>query len=88
MMAPPSWLGAVSLALLVTFATSQECAAGEQRNGDKVLVVDSFNDSGMVWKRLSMNESEPFWYNTVTGLSVWDDPREKAAFGTSFQFTG
>jgi hypothetical protein len=44
-----------------------------------MVVVDSFNDSGIVWKRLSMNDSL-FWYNTQTGESVWNDPRTKAPF--------
>ena len=47
----------------------------------QMRVVDSFNDSGLVWKRLSMNESDPFWYNTQTGESTWDDPRSKTAYG-------
>lgn len=63
-------LRAVYVLLLFTTAVS-----GQMR------VVDSFNDSGLVWKRLSMNESDPFWYNTQTGESTWDDPRSKTAFG-------
>lgn len=62
----------VLLTLMSTFVSGQ------------VQVMDSFNDSGIVWKRLSMNESQPFWYNTHTGDSVWHDPRGNSAFGAPF----
>ena len=71
--------------LLGTAATAAHLASTPA--AAQVQVMDSFNDSGMVWKRLSMNESDPFWYNTQTGESIWNDPREKAAFGAPSRVT-
>lgn len=67
----PYWMAAFVVVHITNFADGQ------------VQVVDSFNDSGLVWKRISVNESEPFWYNTQTGESLWEDPRAKTAFSTS-----
>jgi hypothetical protein len=44
-------------------------------------ILGSFNISGIVWQQVRTNGSTPYFYNTVTGISTWADPRRAADEG-------